>query len=70
MSKQLTWVRVLQDQAVKGDMCHGHVIICVSTKTFFFPKKGQCKIFPSRLLPPGTYVYVGIYATTQGKYEI
>ncbi len=61
MSKELTWIRVLQSQAVKGNMCHGHVIIRVSPKTYFYPKKGQCKTFPFRLLPPGTYVFVGIY---------
>lgn len=58
MPNSLICIRVLQDEAVKGGTYLDHKIVSVSPKTHFYPRQGQCKIFPFRLLPPGTYVFV------------
>lgn len=60
MPNELIWIRVFPEEAVKGDTYLNHRIVAVGRENKFFAYKAQCKTFPFRLLPPGTYRWIGL----------
>jgi hypothetical protein len=62
MSNKLIWIRVFPEEAVKGKIYLGHLIVAIGRETKFYPYQSQCKTFPFRLLPPGTYRDIGLKA--------
>ncbi|WP_351076528.1 hypothetical protein [Shewanella sp. CAL98-MNA-CIBAN-0140] len=51
----LVWIPVFEHQAVKGDVIMNYRIIAVVKNNHFRHFDGQCKAFPYRRLPVGTY---------------
>lgn len=60
MPNELIWIRVFPEEAVKGKIYLGHLIVAIAPETKFYPYQSQCKKFPFRLLPPGTYRNIGL----------
>lgn len=60
MSNELIWIRVFPEEAVRGETYHNHRIVAVGREEIPYRYQAQCKKFPFRLLPPGTYKWIGL----------
>jgi hypothetical protein len=49
------WIPVFEHEAVKGEVIMNYRSLAVAKENHFRQYNGNCKTFPFRLLPAGTY---------------